>query len=102
MKEERVYELQRSLSQIPPLIGSRWRHYGGGIYKVVMKAVESNHPHRVKVIYQSEQEGYVWEHPLEEWEKLVDLDGVLVKRFAPWREENDEDDVETGPDSVHR
>jgi hypothetical protein len=89
MKEHWVYEAQRSLSQTPPLNGSRWRHYGGGIYKVAMKAVESNHPHRVKVIYESESEGYVWEHPLEEWNMEVEVDGILVKRFTPLEDEND-------------
>lgn len=84
MKDNFVYELQKKLLQLGPLIGSRWRHYKGDTYKVILKAIESNEPHSVKVIYQSETFGYMWEHSLEEWEKTVDCgDGTVVKRFSP-------------------
>ncbi len=89
MKEDIAYQLQLVLDKTDPVNGSRWRHYRGGIYKVLMKAVESNEPHRVKVIYQSD-EGYLWEHPLEEWEKEVKLeDGTVVSRFVPLYNEFD-------------
>lgn len=85
MKNDLAYRLQSSLSHIEPYINTRWEHYKGGIYRVVMKAVESNEPHRVKVIYEKESDGSIWEHPLDEWEKEVELDnGNLVKRFSPY------------------
>jgi hypothetical protein len=84
MKVEEINDIQLDLSRIHPLIGSKWRHYKGDIYKVLLKAVESNEPHRIKVIYQSESLGYIWEHPLDEWNLMVELeDGSFVQRFSP-------------------
>lgn len=85
MKSDDAYVSQIGLLQMQPLNGSRWVHYKGGIYKVLMKAVESNEPHRVIVLYESEDMGFLWSHSIDEWEKVMELkDGTLVKRFTPY------------------
>jgi hypothetical protein len=83
MKNKNVYETQASLLKIEPLAGSLWKHYKGGIYKVLMKAVESDEPNNVRVIYQSETLGYIWDHTLEAWNEEIDMGGFKMKRFTP-------------------
>lgn len=83
MKPEEVYHLQDNLSQIEPLNGSLWRHYKGDVYKVVLKTIESDEPHRVMVHYRSELHGYLWTHTLDEWNKLFQTGDLTTKRFTP-------------------
>lgn len=86
MKPNEVYDLQLVLAQLSPADGSRWTHYKGGVYKVVKKGIESNDPHRVFVLYQSEDSSSVWVHSLDEWEKTVTQDGREVRRFTPYHD----------------
>lgn len=78
-----IFELQRDLTNIGPSIGSLWKHYKGGIYRVIMKAIEANEPYRIKIMYENKINGYIWEHSLDEWQKDITLeDGTIIKRFS--------------------
>lgn len=66
----------------PIEVGSLWEHYKGGLYKIALKAVESNEPHRLMIIYQNVETGDLWCHPLEEFEKEVKPG---IKRFKEFK-----------------
>lgn len=80
-----IFEIQNSLKESEPKNGSFWVHYLGGVYKILLKAVQANEPHDIKVIYQNTVTNEIWEHPLIEWQKKVELeDGSIVDRFQPY------------------
>lgn len=59
-----------------PKVGSIWRHYKGGHYKVILIANDqSTFPERfpVSVVYQSAETLYIWTRPLEQWLKSMTL-----------------------------
>jgi hypothetical protein len=70
-------EITRSAAQ--PLAGTRWRHFKGGLYEVVLiaRAEASLEP---QVVYRSLQTDDYWTRPLSVW-----LDEVSpgVPRFKP-------------------
>lgn len=55
-------DAQRDLINGPP-IGSRWKHFKGGVYRVLMNAVKEDTLEHL-VVYQSEQTGGVWARSL--------------------------------------
>lgn len=63
-----------------PLPGSVYKHYKGGIYKVLSLAThtETSDP---LVIYQSIHFGSIYARPLSMWEDLCECDGWKLKRF---------------------
>lgn len=46
----------------PPSAGSRWRHAKGGLYRVICRSRDADHPGTPRIITQSEETGrfYAW------------------------------------------
>lgn len=49
------------------VVGDRYRHFKGGVYRVLHIAVDSG-THRDVVVYQGEDSGNVWTRDREEFE----------------------------------
>lgn len=64
-----------------PLPSEIWKHYKGGVYRVISLAThtETNEP---MVVYQSVPFGSVYVRPLKMWEELVTLENSQVPRFS--------------------
>lgn len=82
------------MSDIKPIISDIagvYRHYKGGLYRVVCLAHHSESLEEM-VIYESldSHTGY-WARPLSMWEELVTVDGKTQPRFV--RFENDDVDA---------
>lgn len=59
----------------------RYRHYKGGLYELVCEAtLESDL--RPMIVYRA-ADGAIWVRPKEVFFQLVEVDGMMVPRFAP-------------------
>jgi hypothetical protein len=67
-----------------PTPGSLWRHFRGGLYRVVCVAVRE-HDHREQVVYEpADGAGPVWVRDLLQWNmKVTPKEGEKVPRFSP-------------------
>lgn len=63
-----------------PKRGQRFRHYKGGLYRVVCRSVRESDLAQL-VTYQNEADGYVWTRTLEEFTSSVKTDSGEVPRF---------------------
>jgi hypothetical protein len=65
-------------------VGAEYRHYKGGLYRIIDVALHSEDPEQILVIYQNlKQPELVWARPIEMWNETVTLpDGSTVNRFA--------------------
>lgn len=52
-------------SQIP--VGSIWKHYKGGIYRVIAISCMENNPDEVLVTYKSDAHGSIWTRTSVNW-----------------------------------
>lgn len=72
-----------------PLVGTRWRHYKGGIYTVIAvgKVEKDQTP---CVVYQCLADGQVWVRPLYEWQEVVCCRDTFqtFQRFTPVEREH--------------
>lgn len=64
-----------------PRAGNVFRHYKGGIYCVVARALREDTLEDV-VIYHSNAKGTTWERTLANFTEEVEFDGRLVPRFT--------------------
>lgn len=63
------------------VVGGRYRHYKGGIYKVLnIGLLEENMTHAI--VYQSEKDGQIWIRTYFSWAEKVECSGVRIDRFA--------------------
>jgi hypothetical protein len=59
----------------------QYRHYKGGLYELVCEAtLEADLT--PMIIYRA-QDGSIWARPKAVFFELIELDGLLVPRFAP-------------------
>ena len=59
----------------------RYEHYKGGIYELVCEAkLESD---LTDMIVYRAADGSIWTRPKDVFLQLIDVDGILVQRFAP-------------------
>jgi hypothetical protein len=72
-------ELRDRLTACPE-IGSLFRHYKGGMYRVVGVAI-AEATQEPLVIYMSAASELRFARPLSEWNELVEHDGCLMARF---------------------
>lgn len=54
-----------------PEPGHEYRHYKGGVYRVIAIGRLSEQRDQVMVVYRSEDRGLVWIRPLGMWSELV-------------------------------
>jgi len=65
------------------MTGALYRHYKGGLYRLLMDATDEATMTQV-VIYRSEETGRVWVRPRASWLDHWDTsDGTRVRRFEP-------------------
>ncbi len=62
------------------LLGHTYRHYKGGLYRVVTTAVDEA-TGNVLVIYYSIDKTFTWSRTYENFAELVEVDGKKVARF---------------------
>ncbi|MBK1891511.1 DUF1653 domain-containing protein [Undibacterium sp. 14-3-2] len=68
----------------------KYRHYKGGVYELVCEAIQESDLGPV-IVYRSHN-GSIWTRPKAVFFEMVEVDGVLVPRFAAI----DDDEVRTG------
>ncbi|MBC3929608.1 DUF1653 domain-containing protein [Undibacterium sp. CY21W] len=68
----------------------KYRHYKGGVYELVCEAIQESDLSPV-IVYRSHN-GSIWTRPKAVFFEMVEVDGVLVPRFAAI----DDDEVRTG------
>lgn len=68
----------------------KYRHYKGGVYELVCEATQESDLSPV-IVYRSHN-GSIWTRPKAVFFEMVEVDGVLVPRFAAI----DDDEVRTG------
>lgn len=68
----------------------KYRHYKGGVYELVCEAIQESDLSPV-IVYRSHN-GSIWTRPKAVFFEMVEVDGVLVPRFAAI----DDDEVQTG------
>lgn len=67
---------------IEPQPGELWRHFQGGLHRVVALAVEDD-TGREMVVYTSIEDGRTWCRLMARWMNLVTTgDGTTVRRFV--------------------
>lgn len=70
MSEDLPWAARRTVA-----LGSRWRHWKGGVYVIVANGFEEATGHAV-VVYQSETTGVVWTRPLDNFLGKVESEGA--------------------------
>lgn len=65
---------------IRPRVGSRWRHYKGGTYRITATSLHEETLERL-ITYRSEVYGSFWTRTHANWLERVDVDGRSVPRF---------------------
>jgi len=68
----------------------KYRHYKGGVYELVCEAIQESDLSPV-IVYRSHN-GSIWTRPKAVFFEIVEVDGVLVPRFAAISD----DEVRTG------
>jgi hypothetical protein len=59
----------------------RYRHYKGGIYELVCEAtLEAD---LTPMVVYCAADGSIWTRPRDEFFQLIEVDDVMVQRFAP-------------------
>ncbi len=58
-----------------------YRHFKGGIYKVVAIALHSETLEEM-VVYQNAENGKCWVRPASMWNETVEYEGKTVSRFT--------------------
>ena len=64
-----------------------WRHYKGGLYRLLSVGRHSETLEPVAVYQALYGKKEIWVRPMSMWEEPVDLDGVSVARFTYLGEE---------------
>lgn len=68
------------MTKTKALIGKKYKHYKGGIYRVINIAIHTE-TNEVLVIYQGLETNKVWARPKEMFEETVEIDGKIINRF---------------------
>ncbi len=70
------------MTEIPqPYPESRWKHFKGGIYRVIGLA-EHTETGECLVIYTDETSGHIWARPLRTWRETIMIGGESGIRFT--------------------
>ena len=75
-------EVIPSSEQAQKLKTGNYRHFKGGMYKVLSVARHSEDPKQEFVVYQSLKTGYTWIRPLSMFLEHVNRDGYSGPRFV--------------------
>lgn len=73
-------QVLETLREQGPRVGSRWRHYKGGVYEVLLVALREGDIAPM-VIYKS-ADGVVWVRDLQNWRMRVTWQGQVVPRYT--------------------
>lgn len=78
----RFNTFHNSESVLPP-VGSMWRHYKGGYYRIEGYTVRE-FDGRLQVVYSDyyHPRQFPWNRPFAEWAEKVEAGGVKLKRFS--------------------
>ncbi|CAN5475311.1 hypothetical protein BH11PSE11_BH11PSE11_21220 [soil metagenome] len=60
----------------------QFRHYKGGLYELVCEARLESDPTITMIVYRA-ADGSIWTRPHDVFFELVNVDGVMLPRFAP-------------------
>lgn len=60
----------------------QYRHYKGGIYELVCEARVESDPAITMIVYRA-ADGSIWTRPHHVFFELVNVDGMMIPRFAP-------------------
>lgn len=64
-----------------PIVNECYKHYKGGLYKVLYLAKHTE-TEEIMVVYKSLYgNNDIWCRPLSMWNDLIEIDGKIVKRF---------------------
>ena len=63
------------------LVGNTYRHYKGGVYKVISIATHSESGDDLVVYHSEGNPDNCWARPLSMWFEEVTVEGQTVKRF---------------------
>lgn len=84
LNEDFFYDLVISITgqeEVESLsLGSYYRHYKGGLYIVLNKAMHTED--EIELVIYKDQEGKVWARPLEMFMDKLEYNGKIVKRFS--------------------
>jgi len=50
--------------------GQVWKHWKGAMYRIIAVAIDEE-THGVRIVYQGEVDGKVWDRSLESWRRAV-------------------------------
>lgn len=65
-----------------PKVGGKYKHYKGGLYKVLV-LVKHSETHEDMVVYQNvEQPEKIWARPLSMFMEQVEVEGKTMPRFT--------------------
>lgn len=71
------------------VVGGIYKHFKGGVYKVLNIAVDTEDIYKKMVVYQNiKDEKLVWARPLEMFKELIEVDKKYIPRFELVGEEN--------------
>lgn len=73
-------KLLNALKDTYDVVGCRFRHYKGGLYKVIGEAIHTETEEKL-VIYE-DHDGVLWARPKEMFFGKVIIDGKEIKRFT--------------------
>ena len=69
------------MTKTKAITGKNYRHYKGGLYKVISIAVHTE-TDEVLVVYQGVDNNKVWARPRDMFEDTVEIDGKIINRFT--------------------
>lgn len=77
---------QHDLPPLPHLTPGLYRHYKGGLYRLLTVAYHSETLEPMAVYQALYGTGDTWVRPAAMWSETVEVDGRSVPRFAPVEE----------------
>ncbi|MGG0052960.1 DUF1653 domain-containing protein [Bacillus atrophaeus] len=73
-------KLLNALKDTYEVVGCRFRHYKGGLYKVIGEVIHTETEE--KLVTYEDQDGVLWEGPKDTFFGKVIVDGKEIKRFT--------------------
>jgi len=68
------------LIEIKAIVGKKYEHYKGGIYRVINIATHTE-TEEVLVIYEGIESNKTWARPKNMFQDNVEIDGKIINRF---------------------
>lgn len=71
-----------------------WKHYKGGLYKILNYATDSESLEQVVVYQNVHNPEHIWARPARMWSEPVEVNGKLIPRFQQLTEDNCDHEME--------